>query len=238
MAGIERFKDRKHAGELLAGPLARYTRQADAIVLALPRGGVPVGYAIAQRLGIALDVLLVRKLGMPRHEEFAMGAVGSGGVRVLQPGVPGLMGVTARDVEAVAARELAELGRREKAYRGTRAPLELSDRHAILVDDGVATGSTMLAAIKVARRLRPAALVLAIPVAPPATLRALAPHVDALVCLLAPPRFRSVGQWYDTFEQSDDAQVQQLLADAWRSQPDLKTQPGGPNHETDDGHRI
>jgi predicted phosphoribosyltransferase len=238
MAGIERFKDRTHAGELLAGQLVRYARQPDAIVLALPRGGVPVGHAIARRLGIALDVLVVRKLGMPGHEEFAMGAVGSGGVRVLQPGVPGLMGVSARDVDAVAARELAELARREQAYRGVRAPLQLTGRRAILVDDGVATGSTMLAAIEVARRLGPAELALAIPVAPPETALTLAPHVDTLVCLLAPPRFRSVGQWYDSFDQTDDAQVQHLLADAWRSQQPLKTQPGGPHHETDDGYRL
>jgi len=238
MAEIERFKDRRHAGELLAGQLARYARSADAIVLALPRGGVPVGYAIARRLGIALDVLVVRKLGMPGYEEFAMGAVGSGGVRVLQPGVPGLMGVSARDVDAVAARELAELERREQAYRGARAPLDLHRRRAILVDDGVATGSTMLAAIEVVRRLRPAELALAIPVAPPETVRILAPHVDALVCLLAPSRFRSVGQWYDSFEQTDDAQVQHLLADAWHSRHAFETQPGGRNHETDDGHRL
>src|SRR5690242_20021096 len=150
-----RFKDRSQAGKLLARELREYTGRADAVVLALPRGGVPVAYAIAQRLAIELDILLVRKLGMPGHEEFAMGAVGSGGVRVLQPGVPGLMGVSAEKVEAVTRRELDELERRERAYRGARAPLALAGRIAILVDDGVATGSTMLAAIRVARRLGP-----------------------------------------------------------------------------------
>jgi putative phosphoribosyl transferase len=238
MADVTRFRDRNDAGELLAGRLARYAEQADAIVLALPRGGVPVGYAIARPLGIALDILVVRKLGMPHHAELAMGAVGSGGVRVLQPGIPGLMGVSARDVEAVAARELAELERREQVYRGARPALDLRGRRVILVDDGVATGSTMLAAIEVARRLQPAELVLAVPVAPPETLRALAPHVDALACLSAPPRLRSVGEWYDGFDQTDDAQVQQLLADAWRERPAPKTQPRGPNHETDDGYRL
>jgi putative phosphoribosyl transferase len=237
MADLRHFKDRLHAGELLAGQLARYARDSDTVVLALPRGGVPVAYAIAQRLGVALDILVVRKLGMPGHEEFAMGAVGSGGVRVLQPGVPGLMGVTLREVDAVAARELAELARREKAYRGERAPLVLERRRAILVDDGVATGSTMLAAIEVARRLCPAELALAVPVAPLDTVRLLAPHVDSLVCLSAPPRFRSVGEWYDSFDQTSDAQVQHLLADAWRERPAPTTQPRGPNHETDDGHR-
>lgn len=239
MGGIgpdaERFRDRAHAGALLARQLAAYAHRPDVIVLALPRGGVPVGFAIAQRLGVALDILIVRKLGMPRHEEFAMGAVGSGGVRVLQSGVPGLMGVTAQDVEAVAVRELAELARRERLYRGTRAPLDLAGRCAILVDDGVATGSTMLAAIQVARRLQPSELVLAIPVAPPDTLRLLEPHVDVLVCLSAPLRFHSVGQWYDSFGQTEDAQVQDLLATAWhgRAGPD-QPRERGPNHETDD----
>jgi predicted phosphoribosyltransferase len=240
MAELRRFKDRAHAGQLLARELAAYARQADVTVLALPRGGVPVGFAIARRLGVALDILVVRKLGMPHHEEFAMGAVGSGGVRVLQPGVPGLMGVSAQEVEAVAARELAELERRERIYRGARAPLALAGRRAILVDDGVATGSTMLAAIQVARRLRPARLVLAVPVAPPETVRRLAPHVDELVCLSAPPRFRSVGEWYDSFDQTSDGEVQDLLATAWHGQAaHINPRSKGPNHETDhdDGQR-
>jgi len=215
MNGIRHFKNRLEAGRLLARRLGAWARQSDAIVLALPRGGVPVGYAIAQRLGIALDILVVRKLGMPHHEEYAMGAVGSGGVRVLQPGVPGLMGVTAAEVDAVAARELAELGRRERVYRGGRAPLDLTGRRAILVDDGVATGATMLAAIEVARRLAPRTLALAIPVAPPDTVAVLRPRVDELVCLSTPPQFRSVGQWYETFEQTSDEEVQDLLAGAW-----------------------
>lgn len=215
MAGPRHFRNRAEAGRLLAKQLGAWARQPDAIVLALPRGGVPVGYAIAQRLGIALDVLIVRKLGMPHHEEYAMGAVGSGGVLVLQPGVPGLMGVTAEDVDAVARRELAELQRRERVYRGGRAPLELGRRDAILVDDGVATGATMLAAIEVARRLGPRTLALAIPVAPPDTAELLRTRVDELVCLSTPERFRSVGEWYDTFEQTSDEEVQDLLARAW-----------------------
>lgn len=217
MAEIHRFRNRGHAGELLAGQLARHAHEPDAVVLALPRGGVPVAFAIAQRLGIALDILVVRKLGMPHHEEFAMGAVG-GGVRVLQPGVPGLMGVTERDIEAVTARELAELARREQAYRGTRAPLALAGRSVILVDDGIATGATVTAAIEVARRMRPRTLALAVPVAPQDTVRRLAPQVDELVCLLTPPLFRSVGQWYEEFDQTSDAQVQELLMAAWHGQ--------------------
>lgn len=220
MAEIHGFKDRCEAGELLAERLAPYAGRADALALALPRGGVPVAFALARRLGIALDILVVRKLGMPHHPELAMGAIGSGGVRMLQPGVPGLMGVTQDDVDIVAARELAELERRERAYRGERPPLRLAECSAILVDDGVATGASMLAAIDVARRLRPRELVLAIPVAPPDTLQALAPHVDALVCLLAPPRFRAVGQWYERFDQTSDAEVQDLLEAAWTAPPD------------------
>jgi predicted phosphoribosyltransferase len=239
MADIRRFKDRNQAGQLLARQLAPYAHDPDAIVLALPRGGVPVGYAIAQRLGIALDIIIVRKLGMPRHEEFAIGAVGSGGVRVLQPGVPGLMGVTRQEVDAITARELAELQRREQAYRGGRAPLDLAGRVTILVDDGIATGSTMLAAIEVARRMRPRVLVLAIPVAPPDTVRTLELLVDELVCLATPLLFRSVGQWYDVFDQTSDEEVQALLADAWKGQAPRSPQPnGGAHHEaTDDGNK-
>jgi predicted phosphoribosyltransferase len=246
MAEFRSFKNRAHAGELLARALRSYAGRADAIVLGLPRGGVPLAFAIAQRLGIELDILLVRKLGMPGHEEYAMGAVGSGGVRVLQPGVPGLLGVTAAQVEAVTRHELEELERRERAYRGARAPLSLAGRTAILVDDGVATGSTMLAAIRVARRLGPDALVLAVPVAPPQTLAALEDEVDALVCLSAPPLFRSVGQWYDVFDQTGDEEVQDLLAAAWHTrEADRQQLTGGPNHATtaddkhdDDGHRA
>jgi predicted phosphoribosyltransferase len=220
-----RFKDRQLAGTLLAARLAQYAARTDALVLALPRGGVPVGYAIARRLHIGLDVLVVRKLGMPHHPEWAMGAIGSGGVRVLQPGVPGLMGVTAADVEAACAREMAELRRREHAYRGARPPLVLAGRTVILVDDGVATGSTMLAAIEVARQLGPRKLVLAVPVAPPETLAVLQPHVDALVCLAAPPTFRAVGEWYETFGQTSDKEVQALLAASWTTEEGAKHEP-------------
>ena len=233
------FKNRTEAGRQLAKRLGAYARQPEAVVLALPRGGVPVGFAIAQRLGIALDILLVRKLGMPGHEEFAMGAVGSGGVRVLQPGVPGLMGVTPQAVEAVTARELAELQRREHAYRGGRPPLDLAGRSAILVDDGVATGSTMLAAIEVARRLGPRTLVLAIPVAPPDTAAVLEARVDDFVCLSTPLHFRAVGQWYDAFDQTSDEEVQDLLATAWHDEAAAGARPtGGANHEKHDGHRL
>lgn len=246
MAQVQLFRNREHAGELLAARLARHAQAADALVLALPRGGMPVGSAIARRLGIALDILIVRKLGMPRHEEFAMGAVGSGGVRVLQPGVPGLMGVTTQDIDAVTMRELAELERRERLYRGARPPLDLRGRDAILVDDGIATGSTMLAAIQVARRMGPRTVALAVPVAPAGALRKLASEVDELVCLSTPPLFRSVGQWYEEFGQTGDAQVQALLTSAWQDpggispgiSPRISPTTGGRNDEdTDDGQQ-
>ena len=192
----------------------------DALVLALPRGGVPVAFAVAMACGLELDILLVRKLGMPGQPEYAIGAVGSGGVRILQQGVPGLMGVTQEQVEAIATRELAEIDRRGRLYRGDRPEPACAGRDVILVDDGIATGSTMLAAVQVARGRGAARVVVAVPVAPPDTLAALAPLVDELVCLAAPPRFRAVSQWYDSFDQTSDEEVQDLLAMAWRSRAD------------------
>ncbi|MET0981130.1 MAG: phosphoribosyltransferase [Telluria sp.] len=227
MAELARFKNRAHAGKLLAAALGAKGSKAvhgpDAIVLGLPRGGVPVAFAVAMACGLELDVLLVRKLGMPGQPEFAIGAVGSGGVQVLQPGVPGLMGVTREQVEAIAARELAEITRRERLYRKERPEPALAGRDVILVDDGIATGSTMLAAVRVARSRGAARIVVAVPVAPPDTLAALAPLVDALVCLAAPLRFRAVSQWYDSFDQTSDEEVQDLLAMAWRSRADRQT---------------
>jgi predicted phosphoribosyltransferase len=158
---------------------------------------------------------------MPGQAEYAIGALGSGGVRILRPGRPGRTDIGAAALEAVKARELAELQRRERAYRSGRAPLDLAGRRAILVDDGVATGSTMLAAIDVARRLQPATLTLALPVAPPDTVALLAARVDRLLCLASPPQFSSVGQWYECFEQVSDEEVQEMLARAWHD-------PGAP----------
>jgi putative phosphoribosyl transferase len=241
----QRFKNRAHAGKLLAQQLAPYAHRADVVVLALPRGGVPVASAVASALGAELDLLLVRKLGMPHHEEFAMGAIGTGGVRVLQPGVPGLMGVTQEQVDAVTAREQAELARRERLYRGARPPVQMQGRTVILVDDGIATGSTMQAAIKVARQHGAGKVVVAVPVAPPETLTELAPQVDQLLSLEAPPFFRAVSQWYREFNQTSDEEVQDLLAISWRDQAgrpaDKLTQPTErKNHEptTDDRHKT
>lgn len=223
MIDAHRFRNRAQAGRLLAKQLKAYARrpgtaEAGAIVLALPRGGVPVGYAVAAALGLELDLLLVRKLGLPYQPEFAIGAVGSGGVQVLQPGVPGLMGVTQEQVDAISARELAEIERRARLYRGGRPETPLAQRPVIIVDDGIATGSTMEAAVKIARGRQAARVIVAVPVAPPDTLGRLEPEVDELVCLVSPLRFRAVSQWYDAFDQTSDAEVQDLLAMAWSKQ--------------------
>ena len=222
MPETEGYKDRTHAGRQLARSLRHLAGQADPIVLGLPRGGVPVAFEVAIGLGAELDVLLVRKLGMPGNEEYAMGAIGSGGVRVLQPGVPGLLGVTQEQVDQVAARELAELERRDRLYRGGRPPPRLAGRCVILVDDGIATGASMLAAVQVVRKYRVAQLVVAAPVGAPDTLERLAREADEVVCPLAPPRFHAVGQFYRSFGQTDDEEVQDLLAQAWAA-------PAAPN---------
>jgi predicted phosphoribosyltransferase len=239
MADDIRFKNRAQAGTLLAQQLAEYAHRPDVVVLALPRGGVPVAFAVAAALGVELDLLIVRKLGMPGQEEFAMGAIGSGGVRVLQPDVPGLMGVTAQQVEAVAAREQAELERRERLYRGTRAPVELRGRTVILVDDGIATGSSMMAAVQVARHAGAGKVVVAVPVTPPDTAARIAGMVDHFVAVSTPLYFRAVGQWYREFDQTSDEEVQHLLAMAWRDQAsrhsNINSQPDQRSrHETDD----
>ncbi|WP_082493523.1 phosphoribosyltransferase [Massilia sp. Leaf139] len=222
MADVRRFKNRAQAGKLLAKALGAYAHQPDTIVLGLPRGGVPVAFAVAMSLELALDVLLVRKLGLPYQPEYAIGAVGSGGVRVLQPGVPGLMGVTQEQVDAIAARELSEIERRARLYRGGRPQPPLAGRTVLVVDDGIATGSTMQAAVEVVRSQGARHVVVAAPVAPPETLAALAPLADELVCLAAPPFFRAVSQWYDCFDQTGDEEVQELLTMAWRAELDRR----------------
>lgn len=209
------YQDRTDAGQQLARALREYAGQDDPIVLGLPRGGVPVAFEVAQALGAELDILVVRKLGMPGHEEYAMGAIGSGGVCVLQAGVPGLMGVTQAQVDRTMARELAELARRELRYRGDRPPPRLAGRCVILVDDGIATGASMLAAVQVVRQHPVARLVVAAPVGAPETVRRLEQEADAVICPLAPPRFHAVGQYYRVFGQTEDEEVQNLLAQAW-----------------------
>jgi len=206
-----RFRDRAHAGRLLAAALARYAHRPDVIVLALPRGGVPVGYEVARALGLPLDVFVVRKLGVPGHEELAMGAIASGGVRLLNGDVVALAGVSDAAIEDVTAREAGEILRREHTYRGDRPPPDLRGRTVILVDDGLATGASMRAAAAAVRRQGPSRVVVAVPAAAPDTCEALRAEVDDLVCLTSPEPFEAVGLWYEDFSQTGDEEVWQLL---------------------------
>lgn len=211
---LRRFYDRTEAGRLLAGLLAGYAGRLDVLVLALPRGGVPVAYEVARALGAPLDVFLVRKLGVPGHEELAMGAVASGNVRVLNEQVVRGLGIPDYVIDTVAAREERERERRERLYRGDRPPPDVRGKTVILVDDGLATGSTMLAAIKALRQLGPARIVVAVPVAAPETCRQLAEEVDDIVCAVTPEPFFSVGLWYEDFSQTSDDEVSDLLGRA------------------------
>lgn len=206
-----RFKDRKEAGRVLAASLVRYAGRDDVIVLGLPRGGVPVAAEVAQALGAPLDTLMVRKLGVPGHEELAMGAIATGGVRVLDDTAQSLFGVPPEAVDRVTEDEEFELARRERLYRDGRAAPRLTDRIVILVDDGLATGSSMRAAVRAVRRERPALVVVAVPVAPPDTCALLRLEADECVCASTQDPFFSVGAWYDDFPQLTDAEVQALL---------------------------
>jgi putative phosphoribosyl transferase len=208
-----RFEDRTEAGRELAARLT-HLRGTNAIVLALPRGGVPVAYEIARALHVPLDVLNVRKLGVPWHEELAMGAIGAGGVRVLNDDVVRETGVTRQEIEAVTRQEEGELDRRERAYRGGRPAPDLAGRTVVLVDDGIATGATIRAAIAVVRAQHPARLVLATPVAQASIAAGLRREVDEVVCALEPAELYAIGLWYDRFGQLDDAEVRALLGSA------------------------
>jgi predicted phosphoribosyltransferase len=205
------FRDRAEAGAALASILTRFARRDDVVVLALPRGGVPVGYEVASRLEAPLDVFLVRKLGVPGREELAMGAIASGGVRVLNERLVRAYGISDAAVERIAEAERQELERRERAYREGRPQPEVSGKVAILVDDGLATGSTMRAAVAAVRRLGPGRVVVAVPTAPSSTCEELAREADEVVCVSTPPRFRAVGLSYREFPQVSDEQVRDLL---------------------------
>ncbi|HEU5041607.1 MAG TPA: phosphoribosyltransferase family protein [Gemmatimonadales bacterium] len=208
------YENRSDAGRRLADRLARYAGTPSLIVLALPRGGVVIGAEVARRLGVPLDVLLVRKLGVPGHEELAMGAIASGGVRILSEDVIDALGISERDIAAVAAAEEDELERREQAYRGARTPPDVAGKTVILVDDGLATGSTMRAAAAALLAQGPRRLVVAVPVAPAATCEALRSEVDEVVCEVVPEDFHSVGEWYRDFRQTSDEEVRRLLGTA------------------------
>jgi putative phosphoribosyl transferase len=211
-----RFTDRSDAGRVLAEELTRrgYAGRSDVLVLALPRGGVPVGYEVARMLHAPLDVFIVRKLGVPGHEELAMGAIATGGVRVLHRQVVQMAGVSRETIDQVTQREMAELVRREKDYRGDRPPPDVRGKAAILIDDGLATGSTMRAAAAALRRLTPAKIVVAVPVAAAETCDEFRREVDETVCAITPEPFHAVGLWYEDFSQTTDEQVKELLTRA------------------------
>ena len=209
-----RFRDRTDAGRRLAAKLADYAGRDDVIVLALPRGGVPVGAEVANALGAPLDVFLVRKLGAPGREELAMGAIASGGVRVLNPDVVDQLQIPTKWIDVVAAREGEELARREAAYRDGRPAPDVRGKTVILVDDGLATGASMKAAVAALRDLGPARVVVAVPVGAPETCQELGALADEVVCAVTPDPFYAVGSWYADFEQTTDEEVRELLAAA------------------------
>ena len=208
------FRDRRDAGRQLAARLRRYADRSDALVLALPRGGVPVAYEVAKELNAPLDVFLVRKLGVPGYEELAMGAIASGGVRVLNEDIVNYLRISDEVIDAVAAREQRELERRARAYRGDRPPPDVKDRVVILIDDGLATGSTMRAAASSLRLQEPGRIVVAVPVSSRETCDEFRGEVDEIVCAVTPEHFQGVGLWYEDFSQTSDEAVRELLKQA------------------------
>ena len=206
-----RFQDRTDAGRLLAKKLSQYADRKDVIIMGMLRGGVPVAFEVAKSLRIPLDVFVVRKLGVPGHEELAMGAIASGGLRVLNREIIEAVGVSQAAVESVAVRELQELERQQRLYRGQTPLPELAGRTVIVVDDGLATGSTMRAAIVALRQGNPAGIIVAVPVAAADTARRLAEEADGVVCLGTPPDFHAVSMWYEDFLQTSDEEVRKLL---------------------------
>jgi predicted phosphoribosyltransferase len=210
------LRDRADAGRRLVEPLLEYAHRPDVIVLALPRGGVPVAYEVARALDIRLDLMLVRKLGVPTREEFAMGAIASGGIQILNEDALRAHPVDQAHFNAVVTRETQELLRREQVYREGRPPLQLKDQVVILIDDGLATGASMMAAVHAVRAQAPARIVVAVPVAPLETAEALRSEVDELVCPLTPEWMMSIGYWYLDFSQTSDTEVIDLLQRAWQ----------------------
>jgi predicted phosphoribosyltransferase len=218
-AAMFRFKNRVQAGRYLAEGLMRYAGISDAVVLGLPRGGVAVAYEVAQKLTLPLDVFLVRKLGVPGYEELAMGAIASGGIRVMNDDVMRQIGISEKNVEAVAKREALELERREAVYRGDRPPLDVKGMTVILVDDGLATGATMRAAVAAVRKQNPRRIVIAVPTASPEVCDEFRTEVDDVLCVITPTPFHAVGVWYEDFSQTTDEEVRQLINAAFRRCP-------------------
>jgi putative phosphoribosyl transferase len=209
------FPDRTQAGAALAERLAQEGGWGNALVLALPRGGVPVAYEVAQRLGLELDILVVRKLGTPGNRELAMGAIASGGVRVMNEDIVRYVHVSKAEIDGTVAQETHELQRRERAYRGDRAPPAIAGRAVILVDDGLATGATMRAAVQAVRQLGASGITVAVPVAAPDSVAQLESLADRIVCLHLPHDLYAIGRWYENFDQTPDWQVVELLQRAW-----------------------
>lgn len=206
------FRDRREAGKHLATKLLDYRDRPDVLVLALPRGGVPVAFEVAQALHAPLDIFLVRKLGVPGHEELAMGAIATGGVRVLNEDTVDYLGIPENVIDSIAAKELQELERRELAYRGDRPEPDVKGKTVILIDDGLATGSTIRAAAQALRQQEPARIIVAVPVSAPQTCDEYRIGVDEIICAVTPEPFFGVGQWYLDFSQTSDEEVRDLLA--------------------------
>jgi putative phosphoribosyl transferase len=213
-----KFEDRTEAGRLLASKLTAYANRPDVIVLGLPRGGVPVAFEVSKALHVPLDIGLVRKLGVPGHKELAMGAIASGNVRVLNQDVIDWLGISDRVIDHVVAKEQEELERRNLVYRGNRPAPDVRNRTVILVDDGIATGATLRAAIAALRQQDPARIVVAVPVAPPSTCNQLQAEVDDVICVLAPEELYAIGVWYENFSQTTDDEVCDRLARANQGQ--------------------
>jgi putative phosphoribosyl transferase len=205
------FRDRAEAGRELAKRLAKYANQAEVVVLGIPRGGLPVAFEVASKLNARWDVFIVRKLGVPGREELAFGAIASGGLRFLDTEIVEAVGISESEIELITARERQELARREHAYRGGRTPVVVESQTVILVDDGIATGSSMQVAITALRQMKPSRLVVAVPVAPVSTCRRLKPEVDELVCVHMPTSFFAIGEFYEDFSQVSDQTVTDLL---------------------------
>src|SRR6267378_4882466 len=205
------FRDRSEAGRLLAEKLARYSNRPDLLVLGLPRGGVPVAYEVARSLNAPLDVFLVRKLGVPGHEEFAMGAIATGDVRVLNPQAVRALSIPDYVIDSVVAREQQELERRERLYRGNRPAPDVRGKTIVLVDDGLATGASMQAAVQALREKQARRIVVAVPIAAPETCEQLKEQVDDIICAVTPDPFYAVGLWYRDFSQTTDEEVRKLL---------------------------
>ena len=215
---VTQFRDRTQAGQLLADKLAEYASLTDVLVLVLPRGGVPVAFEVAKALNAPLDIIVVRKLGVPGHEELAMGAIAPGGLRLLDAGVVERSHVSNSTIDAIIAKEQAEMERRELAYRGDAPMADVRDKTVILVDDGLATGSTMRVAAAAVKRGEPARIVVAVPTAPPSSVHDLRAEVDEVVAYMTPRLFFGVGEWYQKFNQVSDEEVRALLKEAKRRQ--------------------